>query len=99
MEAPVVPAVFTVHTMVLLVAFAGSTVPVMVRGIPTVPPEGTPVIPLTATAGGLTVTVQFAVNPPSAVVTVITAVPADTAYTVPPDTVATPVLLLDQLTF
>jgi hypothetical protein len=53
-------------------------------------------IPFTAT---VTVTVQLVVKPPSAVVAVILAVPADTAFTVPPDTVATPGLLLDQLIF
>jgi hypothetical protein len=50
--------------------------------------------PLTAT-----VTVQFAVKPPSTVVTVIVAVPADTAFITPPDAVATPGVSLDQITF
>ena len=48
----------------------------------------------------LTVTVHFAVFPPSFVLTVIVAVPADLAVTTPePDTVATDVLLDDQETF
>ena len=45
----------------------------------------TPVTPL----GALTVTAQVAVLPPSLVVTVILAVPAATAVTLPPSTVAT----------
>ena len=47
----------------------------------------------------VTVMVQVAVRPPSAVVTVITAVPSDTAVTTPDDdTVATAVLLLTHVT-
>jgi hypothetical protein len=55
--------------------------------------------PFTPTAVRLTVTVQLAVKFPSSVVAVIIAVPADTAFTVPPDTVAAPGLSLAQLTF
>jgi len=52
------------------------------------------------TAMGFTVTVQEAVLPPSAVVTVIVAVPTLTPVTTPPsDTVATAVLLLFHVTF
>ena len=40
---------FTVQTMVLLVAVAGSTIPVRVKGAPTVPEAGTPLISVTAT--------------------------------------------------
>ena len=47
----------------------------------------------------ITVTLQVAVLPPSSVVTVIVAVPAFTAVTLPFDTVATDVLLLFQETF
>ena len=46
-----------------------------------------------------TVTVQFAVKPPSSVATVMVAVPALTAVTVPFYTVATLVLLLVHVTF
>jgi len=46
--ALVVPDDFTVHTMVLLVAFAGPTVPERVS-VPTEAVVGTPVIPVTAT--------------------------------------------------
>jgi hypothetical protein len=54
---------------------------------------------VTAVTGITTVTVQFAVFPPSAVVTVIVAVPVETAVTSPlEETVATLVLLLDQVT-
>jgi hypothetical protein len=38
-----------VHTIVLLVALAGATVPVRVRGVLAVPAVGTPVMPVTAT--------------------------------------------------
>jgi hypothetical protein len=55
--------------------------------------------PLTETTADATVTVQVAVLLPSAVVTVIVAVPGDFAVTVPPDTVATAELLVVQLTF
>ena len=47
----------------------------------------------------LTATVQVAVLPPSAVVTVIVVVPAERAVTVPFATVATEVLLLLHVTF
>ena len=55
--------------------------------------------PVTGTAVDVTVTIQLAVNPPSVVVTVIVAVPADFAVTTPDfDTVATVVLLDDHVT-
>jgi hypothetical protein len=55
---------------------------------------------VTKTVAALTVTVHFAVFPPSFVLTVIVAVPATLAVTTPePDTVATDVLLEDQETF
>jgi len=67
--APVVPALFTVHVIVLLVAVAGSTVPVRVR-VPTVPPVGKPVIPVTGTKViiGVTVPGPTLVTPPSTVI-------------------------------
>jgi len=103
------PLVDTVATAVLLllhvtfwfVALAG--VIAAVRS--SVPPTTMPVdvlfrdTPVTGTAVLLTVTIQEAVLPPSAVVTVIVAVPALTAVTKPPDTVATAVLPLLHVTF
>jgi hypothetical protein len=84
------------------VALAGKTVAVRVS----LPPVTRAVFvlfrltPLTPTVVMLTVTVQFAVKFPSSVLTVIIAVPADTAFTSPPaDTVATLSLSLVQLTF
>lgn len=57
------------------------------------------VTPVTATVAGVTVKAQVAVLPPSTVVTVIVAVPAFLAETTPEeDTVATVVLLEDQVT-
>jgi hypothetical protein len=53
----------------------------------------------TLTVAGVTVTEQVAVLLPSAVVTVMTALPADMAVTVPFDTVATEVLPLLHVTF
>ena len=49
MVAPVVPAFFIDHTIVLLVALEGATVPERVRGVPAVPPVGIPEILVTAT--------------------------------------------------
>ena len=49
MVAPVVPALFTDHTIVLLVALEGTTVPERAMGVPATPLVGTPVIPVTAT--------------------------------------------------
>ena len=60
--APVVPALLTVHTIVLLVALLGVTVLLRVKGVPTVAHEGTPVMFDTATKvvlPPLTVTVKF----------------------------------------
>ena len=56
------------------------------------------VTPVTATVAAVTVTVQVEVYPPSAVVAVMVAVPAATAVTTPPDTVATAELLVDHVT-
>jgi hypothetical protein len=72
---------------------------------------GTVVAPLLVTAdgaiaatvvmfeGAVTVTAHVAVLLPSAVVTVMVAVPPPTAVTMPPLTVATALLLVDQVTF
>jgi len=49
MVEPVLPALFTDHAIVLLVALSGATVPVRVRGVPAVTLVGTPEIPVTAT--------------------------------------------------
>jgi hypothetical protein len=51
MVAPVVPAFCTLHTMVLLVAVVGTTVPVSVSGEVTVAVVGMPVMSVTATKG------------------------------------------------
>ena len=82
MVAPVFPALATDHTIVLFVALAGFTVPVRVRAVPTVPLVGTPVIPVTGTMAVPTVTTQVAVLLPSPEVTVMVAVPAETAVMV-----------------
>jgi hypothetical protein len=47
--APVVPALCTLQTIVLCVAFAGATVDVRVRAVPAVAVVGTPVIAVTGT--------------------------------------------------
>jgi hypothetical protein len=47
--APVVPAVFTDHAIVLFVALAGLTVPVKVTTVFFTPLVGTPLIEVTAT--------------------------------------------------
>ena len=49
------PAVLTLQTMVLLVAFAGLTVPPRVSGVPAVPELGTPVMFVTGTSAEVTV--------------------------------------------
>jgi len=49
MYAPVVPALLTVHAMVLLVALEGETVPERVRGVLAVPVVGTPEMLVTGT--------------------------------------------------
>ena len=49
MDAPVAPALTTLQVMVLLVAFAGTTVPERVSGVPTVAEAGRPEMPVTAT--------------------------------------------------
>ena len=62
--APVVPALLTDQTIVWLVALLGVTVPLKVRGVPTVAVVGTLVIPDTATKVVpliLTVTVKVCV--------------------------------------
>ena len=59
MFAPVVPALLTNQTIVWLVALLGVTIPLKVKGVPTVAEEGTLVIPDTATKAALTVMVKF----------------------------------------
>ena len=49
MDAPVVPALITLQVMVLLVAFAGATVPERVSGVPAVAEVGTSEMPVTGT--------------------------------------------------
>jgi hypothetical protein len=90
------------HATFLLVALAGATVAVNVS----VPPKSRASVVLfkvtlvTATEAVVTVTAQVAVLLPSVVVTVIVALPADTAVTKPlDDTVATEVELLLHDTF
>jgi len=83
-----------------LVALAGSTVANSCCGVPTVTvvTSGSKVTPVTAT--GFTVMVLVAVKPPSAVVTVIVAVPGATAVTRPAVlTVAIAELLVPHVTF
>ena len=82
-------------------ALSGLTVAVKVRVSPSV---SVAVVlsndtPVTGYTFALTVTEQVAVLLPSSVVTVIVAVPAFNAVTLPLETVATEVLLLFQLTF
>ena len=103
------PEVETVATDVLLedqvtalfVALEGETVAVMVAVLPSsrlneVLSNDTPV---TETVAGLTVTTQVAFFAPSSVVHVMVAEPADLAVTTPEvETVATDVLLEDQVT-
>jgi hypothetical protein len=99
----------TVATAVLLedqvtdlsVALKGVTVAVSVSVFPSVKVKDVlfRLTPVTETAFSLTVTEQVAFLPPSLVVTVIVAVPAALAVTKPAeDTVATVVLLEDQVT-
>ena len=86
----------------LFVALAGSTVAVSFSVFPFARERVVlfSVTPVTETVLSLTVTVQDAVLFPSSVVALITAVPAATAVTVPVEsTVATLVLLEDQVTF
>jgi hypothetical protein len=72
-------------------------VPLIVSVLPTSDHVSGPTVPEVA---GITVTLQVAVLLPSAVVTVITALPAFMKLTTPVvDTVATDELLVDQLTF
>jgi len=80
-----------------LVAVAGRTVAVrsIVPWTEMVADVGANVTPVTATT---TVTVHVAVLPPSFVRAIMVAVPAATPVTVPPLTVAMPVLLLTQVT-
>ena len=99
MVAPVVPALRTLHVIVLFVALAGVTVPVSVSGVPAVAVAGTPAMFVTCIKESMTVTAQVAVLLPSAVETVIVVVPARMGLTTPPLTVATAVLLLLQVRF
>jgi hypothetical protein len=91
------------HDTFLFEALDGATVALNVSELPTVIVVDdllsvTPVTTMGLTLPPVTVTEQVAVLLPSAVVTVITALPADTALTVPFDTVATDVLPLLHVT-
>ncbi|GHU98379.1 hypothetical protein FACS1894211_02030 [Clostridia bacterium] len=82
-----------VQDIALFVALLGATVAVKVKSLPVVNVlfvsfNVTPVTETVIGVGAFTVTVQVAVLLPSVVVTVIVAVPAETAVTVPFDTVA-----------
>jgi hypothetical protein len=87
-----------VQVRVLLVAFAGKIVGVRVAVCfgPSIIVVGVRVIEVTGIMGRGTVTVQVAINPPSAAIAVMTALPLATAVTRPLLTVATDALLLDQ---
>ena len=96
-----IPVLLLSHVTFLFVALSGATVAVRVVVPPTVRLAEllSRVTPVTATVAALTVTVQLASFPPSAVVTVISAVPALTALTLPSaSTVATEGSLDFQLT-
>jgi hypothetical protein len=85
------------HVTFLLVAAAGDMIAVSVS----VSSKNTVAVFLSLTLStlvGMTVTVQVAMYPPSAVVAVMMAVPTDTPDTVPAATVATSVLLLVHVT-
>ena len=56
--APVVPALTTLHAIVLFVAAAGFTVPVSVSGVRAVAVVGTPVMLVTGICTALTVIVK-----------------------------------------
>ena len=94
-------ALLLVHETVLLVAFSGETVAISVSASFT--SKNSEFLlndnPATAITGGFTVISQEAVKPPSAVVTVIVAVPGALAVIVPwLSTVATVSLLLRHVT-
>ena len=55
MVAPVVPAACTLHVMVLLVAWFGTTVPVRVSGVPAAVVAGTSEMSVTGTYAGAVV--------------------------------------------
>ena len=82
-------------------AFAGRIVAVSLAELPTVRETvvWSRVTPVTEMVSGFTVNTQVAFLPPSAVVTVMVAVPAFFAVTMPFETVATVVLEDDQVTF
>jgi hypothetical protein len=89
------------HVTLLFVAFDGDTVAVNCAVAPTftVALVGATLTPVTATVVVVTVIVDVAVKPPSAVVTVTVAEPAATPVTNPLEfTVATPVLFELQVT-
>ena len=95
-------SLLVVHVTFLFVAFSGATVAlrvsVVVSPIVRLAVFSSRVTPVTDTVSALTVTVQVAVLPPSAV-TVIVASPAPTAVTFPLwSTVATPGVLLSHVT-
>ena len=96
------PVLLLSQVTFLLLALSGFTVAVRVSLLPTVRVSALlfRVTFCTGTTAGLTVTSQVSVLPPSCVVTVIVAVPTPIAVTSPfSSTVATPVLLLSQVTF
>jgi hypothetical protein len=100
-DTEAIPVALLLHDTFWLVALAGAmlvnnvSVPPTVRAVDVL----FKVTPVTETIGTLTLTEQAAVLLPSVVVTVITALPADTPITTPFDTVATAVLLLLHDTF
>lgn len=100
-ETVATDVLFEDHTTDLSVALLGVTVATSVWVSPTVIviDDSLSSTPVTETVGAETVTTQAAFLPPSLVVAVIVAVPADLAVTKPEEeTVATEVLLDDQVT-
>jgi hypothetical protein len=88
-NAPVVPASATVQVMALLVALAGSTVPVRGRAVPTTAVEGKPLILSTGIKAAFTVMVKSWVKgleavAPLAMVALIVTVPAEVVISVLP---------------
>jgi hypothetical protein len=102
-DTVVMAGALLLHVTFLFVALEGEMVAVKVSVLPTVRDSvllfrDTPVTATLAEAG-VTVTEHVAVLLPSTVVTVITVLPAATAVTVPPDTVATAGAPLLHVTF
>jgi hypothetical protein len=95
-----IPAALLLHVTFLFVALDGATVAVNVSAPPTSSVVELLLRDTPVTAVGGTVTVQVAVLFPSSLVTVITALPVDTALTKPiEDTEATAALPLLHVTF